>query len=64
MLPNTLLIALSSQINYFSRKLVAPGFEVELIEVTGGVSRAVAFVRWKDFLDVALRNRVAESLEH
>ena len=34
------------------------------IEVTGGVYRAVAFVRCEDLLNVALRNRVAESLEH
>ena len=34
------------------------------VEVTGGVSRAVVFVRCEELLNVARRNRVAESLEH
>jgi len=34
------------------------------IEVTGGVWRAVVFVRCEELLNVARRNCVAESLEH
>jgi hypothetical protein len=33
-------------------------------QITGGVLRAVVFVRWKNTCDVALRFLGAESLEH
>ena len=58
-----LLIALTSLKT--AREQTAPIVITDYsIEVTGGVSRAVVFVRCEELLNVALRNRVAESLEH
>ena len=63
-LPKTLLMVLTSLLLRAREKDCADCGYAYGDEVTGGVSRAVIFVRCEERLNVALRNRVAESLEH
>src|SRR5437667_12757807 len=63
-LPNALVIVVSSAnqcLDEFRDESHERGWS---LEITGGVSRAVVFLRWKNPCDVARRFRVAESLEH